>query len=53
MFTVFNEAYSEDFSVKCDLLLKKKIALREIVHSGNREGSLDSDIKDELWETLL
>ena len=48
MFTVFNEAYSEYFSVKCDLLLKNNIALWDMVHSGNREGSLDSDIKDEL-----
>jgi len=43
MFTVFNEANSEDFSIKCDLLLKN-----DMVHSGNREGSLDSNIKDEL-----
>ena len=48
MFTVFNEAYSEDYSVKCELLLKNHIALWDMVHSGNREGSLDSDIKDEL-----
>ena len=48
MFTVFNEAYSEDFSVKCDLLLKNNIALWDMVHSGNREGSLDSDIKNEI-----
>ena len=48
MFTVFNEAYSEDFSVKCDLLLKNNIALWDMVHSGNREGSLDSNIKDEI-----
>ena len=48
MFTVFNEAYSEDYSVKCELLLKNNIALWDMVHSGNREGSLDSNIKDEL-----
>ena len=48
MFTVFNEAYSEDFSVKCDLLLKNNIALWDMVHSGNRESSLDSDIKNEI-----
>ena len=48
MFTVFNEIYSEDYSAKCELLLKNHIALWDMVHSGNREGSLDSDIKDEL-----
>ena len=48
MFTVFNEAYSEDYSAKCELLLKNHIALWDMVHSGNREGSLDSDIKNEI-----
>ena len=48
MFTVFNEAYDEDYSAKCELLLKNHIALWDMVHSGNREGSLDSDIKNEI-----
>ena len=48
MFTVFNEVYSEDYSAKCELLLKNHIALWDMVHSGNREGSLDSDIKNEI-----
>ena len=45
---IFNEAYSEDYSAKCELLLKNHIALWDMVHSGNREGSLDSDIKNEI-----
>ena len=48
MFTVFNESYSEDYSIKCELLLKNHIALWDTVHSGSREGSLDSDIKNEI-----
>ena len=48
MFTVFNEIYSEDYSAKCELLLKNHIALWDMVHSGIREGSLDSDIKNEI-----
>ena len=48
MFTIFNEIYSEDYSAKCELLLKNHIALWDMVHSGIREGSLDSDIKNEI-----
>jgi len=48
MFIVFNEVYSEDYSTKCELLLKNHIALWDMVHSGNRKGSLDSDIKNEI-----
>ena len=48
MFTVFNETYSKDYSAKCELLLKNHIALWDMVHSGIREGSLDSDIKNEI-----
>ena len=48
MFTIFNEAYCEDYSKKCELLLKNHIALWDMVHSGSRKGSLDSDIRNEV-----
>ena len=48
MFAIFNEDFSEDYSVRCGLLLKNRIALWDTVHSGNREGSLDSAIKNEV-----
>ncbi|MGP1489410.1 MAG: DNA-deoxyinosine glycosylase, partial [Peptoanaerobacter stomatis] len=48
MFTIFNEVYNEDYSIRCKLLLKNHIALWDMVHSGYREGSLDSDIKNEV-----
>ena len=48
MFTIFNEVYHENYSIRCKLLLKNHIALWDMVHSGYREGSLDSDIKNEI-----
>lgn len=48
MFTIFNESYTDSYSARCELLLKNHIALWDMVHSGNRKGSLDSDIKNEI-----
>lgn len=47
MFLLFNEEYSDDYSVKKKLLLSNNIGLWDVLKSCDREGSLDSDIKNE------
>lgn len=48
MFTYFNEPYSEDYIDKQHLLMEHQIALWDVLSSCEREGSLDSNITDEL-----
>lgn len=47
MFEIFDEPFSDDYKNRCEMLLKHGIALWDTIQSGNREGSLDSSIKDE------
>lgn len=47
MFDIFEEPFSEKYCDRCNLLLKHNIALWDSIQSGNREGSLDSNIKNE------
>ncbi len=46
MSDVFNEELSDNYNTRCDMLLKNKIALWDVVHSAEREGSLDNNIKN-------
>ncbi len=46
MFDIFGEEFSENYDKKCDLVLRHNIALWDVVKSAEREGSLDSDIKN-------
>ena len=48
MFTIFEEPYSDDFEEKKQLLLRHQIALWDVLASCEREGSLDSNITDEV-----
>lgn len=47
MFELCGQAYTEDYSFRCQMLLNHHIALWDMIYSGNREGSLDADIKNE------
>lgn len=47
MFDIFKQEYSDDYSVKCRIVLDNHIALWDMIYSGTRKGSLDSDIKNE------
>lgn len=48
MFQIFGEPYSDDYAVKKQLLLRQHIALWDVLASCEREGSLDSNISDEV-----
>jgi len=48
MFTVFNEPLSYEYAEKLDLLKKNNIALWDVLQYCEREGSLDSNIKNEV-----
>ena len=47
MFTLFDQEFSEDYSDRVNLLLNHKIGLWDVLASCDREGSLDSKIKNE------
>ena len=47
MFAFFNEPYSDDYTVKQQLLTNHGIALWDVLASCEREGSLDSSITAE------
>lgn len=47
IFDIFNERIDEDYNKKIKFLLDRQIALWDVLESCNREGSLDSNIKDE------
>ena len=48
MFTILEEPYSDDFAEKKRMLLRHHIALWDVLASCEREGSLDSNITDEV-----
>ena len=48
MFALFDEPYTDDFEQKKQLLLRHHIALWDVLASCEREGSLDSNITDEV-----
>lgn len=45
--TILNENFSTHYKKKIDLLLKNKIALWDVIANCERQGSLDSNIKEE------
>ena len=47
LFTILNQPFSTDYEVRKDLLKRHKIALWDVLQYCEREGSLDSKIKNE------
>lgn len=52
MFYFFNEEYSDVYEDKIQLLKKHHIALWDVISHCEREGSLDSKIKDEICNDI-
>lgn len=52
MFHILGEAFSENYSEKLDLLKRHKIALWDTIESCEREGSLDTKIKNEIANSI-
>ena len=48
LFQVFNQEFSIDYEIRKKLILKNKLALWDVLYSCEREGSLDSKIKNEI-----
>ncbi|HLA54482.1 MAG TPA: DNA-deoxyinosine glycosylase [Flavobacterium sp.] len=48
MFSVFNEPFSSDYETRKSLLVKNHIAIWDVLAFCEREGSLDSKIKNEV-----
>ena len=48
MFAFFEQPYTDTYSVKQELLIKHGIALWDVLSSCEREGSLDSNIMNEI-----
>mgnify|MGYP003499176739 FL=1 len=48
MFAFFEQPYTDAYSVKQELLIKHGIALWDVLSSCEREGSLDSNIMNEI-----
>ncbi|KDR95110.1 G/U mismatch-specific uracil-DNA glycosylase [Peptoclostridium litorale DSM 5388] len=47
MFELLEEEYTEDYELRLNMALKNSIALWDVIRVCQREGSLDSNIKDE------
>ncbi|WP_139423102.1 DNA-deoxyinosine glycosylase [Chryseobacterium mulctrae] len=47
IFELFNEEFTEDYSVRINILKKNHIAIWDVIDSCERKGSLDSEIKNE------
>ncbi len=45
MCDILSQLYSNDYSNRCEMLLQNNIALWDVVHSAERKGSLDTNIK--------
>lgn len=52
MFNIFEEDYCIDYQIKIALLKKNKIALWDAIESCEREGSLDTKIKNEVGNSV-
>lgn len=52
MFNIFEEDYCIDYQMKIALLKKNKIALWDTIESCEREGSLDTKIKNEVGNSM-
>ncbi len=48
LFEVFNQEFSTDYAIRKALILKNNLALWDVLYSCEREGSLDSKIKNEI-----
>ena len=48
LFQVFNQEFSTDYEIRKQLILKNNLALWDVLYSCEREGSLDSKIKNEI-----
>ena len=48
LFQVFNQEFSIDYEIRKKLIVKNKLALWDVLYSCEREGSLDSKIKNEI-----
>jgi hypoxanthine-DNA glycosylase len=46
VYALFNEKYNEDYEERTRFLLRRGIALWDVIESCERQGSLDSHIKD-------
>ena len=47
IFELFSEEFTEDYSVRINILKKNHIAIWDVIDSCERKGSLDSEIKNE------
>lgn len=52
MFQIFGESFSVDYQEKINLLKRNKIALWDTIESCEREGSLDTKIKNETGNSI-
>jgi hypoxanthine-DNA glycosylase len=48
MFEVFDESFSHDYQQRIDLIVRHDIAMWDVLQYCEREGSLDSSIKNEI-----
>ncbi len=48
LFQVFDQEFSTDYEIRKKLILKNNLALWDVLYSCEREGSLDSKIKNEI-----
>jgi len=48
IFSIFNKPYTEQYDKKTSILLKHNIGLWDVINRCEREGSLDSKIKNEI-----
>ena len=48
LFQIYNQDFSTDYQIRTELILKNNLALWDVLNSCEREGSLDSKIKNEI-----
>lgn len=48
LFQIFDHEFSADYDVRKELIIKNNLALWDVLYSCEREGSLDSKIKNEI-----
>lgn len=52
MFKIFDRNYSEDYTERIQLIKDNNIVLWDVTYSAIREGSMDSNIKDEVLNLI-